>query len=803
MKKLITYFVFALMALNSFSQEIEFRTVDKGLINWQPAPIWEDASLLGNGEMGAMVFGKPHDETIIINHCALYMPTTFPFKPIKMYPLLPEIKQLILEGKGSEATLIPVEESLKEGYPGQIWNDPYIPAFDLKIKVSAANIQKYQRLLNYETGESVITWIQEGVKFERRQFISRKDSLLVLNIRGSENFDATFELTQRPVNWDQWDFINENIKTTQISGEGKNLYYYSEFVKQWQPSIIAYEGIAQIKETDGTIETEGKSIKVKNAKNITFFLKVNPIYWAKTSKKEAILSDFEKLSSEYTNLLERHKVVHSELFNRVSLDLNAKTEDRNLFGEVMMQQAKDTNNAAFIEKQFYAARYNILSATGKNIPNLQGIWGSSWTPPWSSGRTHDGNLPVAISSFLSSNMPELMLSFFDYHDKLLPYYRENAKNLYNCRGLQVPGHTSSHGYNVHFDKTWCLLFWNGGAAWISHFYYDYWLYTKDLTFLEKRAYPFMKESALFFEDFLSLGKDGKYLFNPSYSPENNPANNPSQAVLNATMDVALVKELLRNLIASGEILHESENQLKKWKDMLAKMPNYANDEHGVFKEWLWSEYQENHHHRHISHLYPMFDVMDPEIAKSPELMEGVKKAVHERMKVRRNDNGGVMVFGLAQMAWVAENLGDAALTEDIINWLSSQYWSNSLATYHDPNGLFNMDLSGGFQTVIIKALMYSDENSINLLPAKPLSWKKGKITGIKARNQIEIQELSWTEKMISCSILSQKQQRLKIKFPAKAAKITLNGKEIKATKNELSIFIDLKINEVANVLIEF
>jgi len=173
------------------------------------------------------------------------------------------------------------------------------------------------------------------------------------------------------------------------------------------------------------------------------------------------------------------------------------------------------------------------------------------------------------------------------------------------------------------------------------------------------------------------------------------------------------------------------------------------------------------------------------------------------MKVRRNDGGGIMVFGLAQMAWVAENLGDNALTEDIINWLSSQYWSNSLATYHDPNGLFNMDLSGGFQNVIIKALLYSEESEISLLPAKPLSWKKGSVKGIKARNQIEIEELSWTEKMIRCSILSEKQQRLKIKFPAKAAKITLNGKEIKATKNELSIFIDLKINEVANVLIEF
>ncbi len=286
----------------------------------------------------------------------------------------------------------------------------------------------------------------------------------------------------------------------------------------------------------------------------------------------------------------------------------------------------------------------------------------------------------------------------------------------------------------------------------------------------------MKEAALFYEDFLITGEDGRYIFNPSYSPENNPGNSGSQACINATMDVAVAKQLLRNCINAGKILNENNAEIMKWEDMLAKMPAYEVDENGSFREWLWPGLEENHEHRHVSHLYGLFDMVDPEIASDTILIKGCKKAIEERMKVRRRDNGGIMVFGMVNLAWAAANMGEREIVSDIIYWLSSRYWSNSLATYHDPGGLFNMDLSGGYPSVIIRTLAYSEPGLISLLPALPSEWTKGKIEGILLRGRIEIKSLEWENNKISVIFCSGVQQQVNLKLP-------WNIKSISGSKN--------------------
>ncbi len=802
MKNAFFLLFFVLIQVPFFGQIPISNPGSKGYTSWLPAPNADQAMLLGNGIMGAMVFGHPHNETILLNHADLYLPTGFPKQPIDQYSRLPEIRQLILKGLGKEAANIPVEQSLTEGYGGQLWSDPYIPAFDLKINATPANIKNYQRSVNFETGEATVSWEQEGNTFLRQQFISRAANVLVIRISASNPFDAEFLFDRRPVAWNQWDYINSNIKNTLIKSENKHLFYQSEFVHQWKGNIAGYAGIGKIVANEGKVQSENNALKVYETREILFLLRIESHKTGESFQTEKILHALDSLEPDYQHLLSAHKKIHSELFNRVSLDLNGSKEDKNLDSEVMMQEAKKRFSPAFVEKQFYAARYNILSATGKNPPNLQGIWGSSMQPPWSSDYTHDGNLPVAVSSFLSSNMPELMLSFFDYHDARLPYYRDNAQKLYGCRGIQVPSHSSSHGWNVHFDPTWCLSFWNGGAAWTAHFYYDYWLYTNDKIFLLERAYPFMKEAALFYEDFLTPGADGKWVFNPSYSPENNPANHPSQATLNATMDVMLAKELFRNLLNAGKIVKEDKNQLKKWETLLSQLPDYELDTTGTLREWLWPGYQENHKHRHLSHLYGMYDQMDPELVANPDLMNGVKNVLDERMNVRRNENGGIMVFGLVQMAWVAANLGDAALTEEILHWLSSQYWSNSLATYHDPNGLFNMDLSGGFQTAVIRSLVYSEPEYLWILPAKPVSWETGSISGIKARKQLTIEKLSWKKNEITLMLCSATEQKLELKLPNNSKGVFIDKKQLKIDSYKNTVSLKLKQQAVISLNIK-
>jgi alpha-L-fucosidase 2 len=190
-----------------------------------------------------------------------------------------------------------------------------------------------------------------------------------------------------------------------------------------------------------------------------------------------------------------------------------------------------------LEKQYDAGRYNILSSSGELFPNLQGIWGGTYGPPWSGDFTFNANVQSAIAANMSANMAECMDPFFRWMEEHMDEFRITNRNLFGCRGIHVPSRASSHGLNNHFDKTWCMTFWTAGAPWIAQYFYDYYLYTGDKKFLSERALPFMKDAALFYEDFLITEPEGKYLFSPSYSPENEPANSRSQATINATMDI--------------------------------------------------------------------------------------------------------------------------------------------------------------------------------------------------------------------------------------------------------------------------
>ncbi len=801
----ISYFFLSLIVLSAFqkaqARKFHSNAPDRGFTSWLPARSWEEALLSGNGTIGAMVIARPHDETIILNHALLYLPASYPVKPINQASRLDEIRKLLLAGKYTDATKIPVEQSEKEGYGGLRWTDPYMPAFDIRLNMAPSNIKHYARSVNFETGESIVDWEDSCGKFQRKLFVSRADSIVVLSIRGTGKINCDFMFSQRPYEWSQMEFVNGSIGETSAEASTEWLTYRSSFKRRWKGSLEGYEGVGRVIQKGGTQTVSENRIVIKDAREVLLFVSIKPNYDWTNSQVKNMKQSLKAVQADYEILIERHTKIHGELFNRVTLDLRGG-EDHSLDSETMVLKARKKVTPAIIEKLFDASRYNILCATGTNPPNLQGIWNGNWTPPWSSDFTQNGNLQVAISSFLCGNMPELITAYFDYQDKMLPYYRDNARRLYGCRGIHIPSRTSTHGRNIHFDETWCMTFWTAGAGWAANFYYDYWLYTSDKNFLAKRAYPFMKEAALFYEDFLTLGEDGRYIFNPSYSPENNPANSESQACINATIDVMVAKQLLRNCIKTARTLETDQEKVIKWKDMLSKMPDYEINEDGVLREWLWPGFKDNYAHRHVSHLYGLYDMIDPDIAASPELTRAAKGAIEERMKIRRRDNGGEMVFGMVQMAFVAANLEESGTTDELINWMASRYWTNSLASLHNPGSLFNMDLSGGFPAAVIRTLIYSEPHFISLLPALPSNWLTGKIEGILLRGQIEMKSLQWDKKDISITLRSSTSQEVTLKVPGEIKTIKTSDKELKIkslTEDSNKCLLELPGNQ--NVLL--
>jgi len=720
----------------------------RGFYSTRPARTWEESLVSGNGTMGAMVAGRVYQDAVVLNQTELFLPFHQPLVPPSQGKHMDEIRKLMLAGRYQEASQFVVDLSHTEGFGAKHSSDPYIPAFRLDVVSDSTNIKRYARTTDFESGELTVKWEDNNGTFSRQLFVSRADNLIVMRINADKHasINTTLSLSQI-LNADQARVkklnINPNLGIDHVERRttANQLSFRAWYAKTWKNNYQGYEGVLRVVNTGGTVKAEGDKMQISNADEVMIIGRIKPNLDMGVTQVNAISAALGAYVMDYNKLLARHRAIHQKLFDRVSLNLNASALDRQKSSEELLKLGGE--NPALIEKIFDAARYNILSSTGMNPPKLQGIWGATMTPPWASDYTTNGNLPVAISHYLQSGTPELMLPLFNKLESMMGDFRTNARVLYNCRGIHIPSHIATRGYDNEFDATWPMTFWTAGAPWYATFYYDYYLYTLDRKFLKERALPFMEEAEIFYEDFLKEGPDGKYIFNPSYSPENNPANSQSQACINATMDIMAAKALFRDIISASRILGVNKQQVPKWQAMLNKMPDYALNENKELREWLWDDLQDNHNHRHASHLFGLYDFHDPEIMNNPQLVEGAKRVIERRMEIRRKDNGGVMAFGMTHLGFSATALGEKDAAYDVLKWLGSSYWNNNMVSTHNPHEIFNVDISGGYPSLVMKMLAYAELGKVSLLPCLPKAWTKGSINGMALRGGIKVNKLSW------------------------------------------------------------
>jgi len=776
-------------SLNTDAQHTKKKSYpERGFVSTKPATHWEQALVSGNGKYGAMVFGQPVDETIVLNHARLFMPVHEPLPPVNTGAHLPEIRQMLADGQYQKAADFVVALSKTEGYGGKRWTDPFIPAFNIRVNMpSSGEIKDYARSVNFSTGETSVKWKDEKGTYQRRLFVSRANDAIVLSIAGNKKgiVNCTLKLAQQPAKgaggWGPEKMLENGIKEYKTGAETTWLTYRSSFKKQWKGSLQGYEGVSRIVVRGGKTITQGDSISVSGANEVLVFTKIELLNDNTNSQIENLKNSLSQINPDYEILLERHAKIHGAIFNRSRLDLGGGT-DRNLSSEELIVKSKFGQlNPALLEKEYDAARYNILSSSGELFPNLQGIWSGTYGPYWSGDFTLNGNVPCALSANLSANMAENMEPFFRFMETHMDDFRLNAKRLFNCRGIHVPSRASSHGLNNHFDETWPMTFWTAGAGWAAQFFFDYYLYSGDKDFLLNRALPFMKEAALFYEDFLIEGVDGKLLFSPSYSPENHPANSPSQACVNAAMDIGVARELLNNCIKAADILDTEDEKVKLWRTMLAKMPDYLINEKGAVKEWSTPLLDDNDAHRHASHLYALLNGLPEEIAANAALVKAFEIAMENRLELRRREfkgesvNGrppGEMAFGIVQQGMTAASLRNADDCGLILDYLANSYWNPNLVTTHNPKAVFNTDLSGGLPALIIRMLVDTQPGRIELLPAWPETLPAGKIEGIKLRGQIELKTLQWEKKSISVVLKAESAQTVQLLVNRNVANVT-------------------------------
>jgi hypothetical protein len=762
-------FIIGLTSVVGLRADTIFQPPARGFISTEPARNWQHSLLTGNGTMGALVVGNPYDETIFLSHAALYLPNTNSDRYLNMASRLSEIRALCLAmnfaGAASQIDAAKAEYSYSDA------RDPFIAACALHVKQPESKLVRYQRAVNFMTAEASVSVADAAGDFRRDVFVSRADDVIVLRLAGQGKQSAEFSFAAVPVTGEKdMKLMTNGVREVSQGVRDGLLYFRTIFARtnRFNPNL-GYEVAGKIIRQGGEETETTNGISISNADEILLLVKIQPLLKSAgvTSNFKSLARDLAALTNSYDELLARSAKLHGDLMGRVSFSLSAPAADRAKPSEELNKESETLDAPlAKIERAFDAGRYNIICCTGYNPPNLQGLWSGTWNAPWSGSFTANGNLPAAVAFDLMGNTPELMQPYFRFYEDRLAGFRENARAFYGMRGFHVPAQMTLSPLETDFTPKSPHCFWHAGAAWAAQFYFDYYQYTGDKKFLAERAYPFMKEAAEFYEDFLTVTNDaGKFVFVPSYSPENTPGGEKKiPTAINATMDVAAAKQLLNNLIIAAKILGLDGNLQARWSAMLAKMPDYEVGPDGSFREWLWPGLDENNQHRHASHLYALFDGEPPEICDHTNLVNAVEHTIRERLKFREAHRTG-MAFGVVQLGLAAEHVGNAELAGETINLLAKRFWSDGMASFHDQHNLFNMDISGGFPYLCANALVYADPGCIKFFPARPVSWTQGSITGLRLRGAVVLRELTWDKAKSGATLVSDLDQTVTVQAP--------------------------------------
>lgn len=742
--------------------------MEKKLINLYPADHWQISTPLGNGVLGASVYGAVYDERILINHEALYNWTCNQGYPDVSYALK-DVRKLMDEKKYKEADTYYTNLIKETGFKSN--KGKFFPAFDLHMIFDTNGAPcDYKRELDMEKGICTISYTENGEKSVRTVFSSMVDGCVVVNLKKETPFSVKATLERH----DMSDYV-DNWYADEFKSMAVESYIYSE---SKTAGGLHFSGIVKVLNTDGEIMSGkvDKALKldmsgsvplqnymeVKNATEVTFILDVAE----NVTSFEKMRENIDKCNLSYNKLYENHTNAFSKIFNSTRLSIckgeNMSTE------ELLLNSYSGNVDTRLIEKMADFGRYLLISASSncKYPANLQGLWNGAYSPAWACTFFNNENIQMAYWQAYAGGLSHTVLPLFDLYEKFLDDYRLNAKNLYGCRGLLLPLFMdNSNGFKENLQPH--VIYWTGSSAWICQIYYDYYLYTQDEDFLLNRAYPFMKECALFYEDFLVYDENGKLKSYPSQSPENRADGDFDGArelsvCINATMDFALVKELLTNLVSIAKNHDLDKEKCDTWLKMLSAIPEYEINEDGAIKEYMHPDFKDNYHHRHQSHIYPLFPGLEINEENNKELYEATRVAVEKRLCIGLKSQTG---WSLSHMSNIYARLNDGKRAKECLDLLLRFCTGQNLYTHHNDwrnmgvtlkymhagHAPFQIDANLGFVSAVYEMLLYSDLDKIKLLPALPDEFAEGKIENIHARGGY-IVSIEWSQHTVKAKI---------------------------------------------------
>ncbi|MBQ8393741.1 MAG: glycoside hydrolase N-terminal domain-containing protein [Clostridia bacterium] len=791
--------------------------MEKKLINSYPASNWFDSTPVGNGRIGASVYGCVYDERILINHEALFnYARTMEIPDVS--DSLAVVRHLMDEKKYAEAETYYTKALRGAGYNAA--KGKFYPAFDIRMIFGTLGAPyEYKRELDMENGICTVSYKENGEAATRTVFASHTDKYVFVNIKKPSPFNMIFALERHDLS--DWVDYRNCDKFESFSREG---YVYSHCETEGK---LNYSGIIKVLYTDGQmthiekakkrkIDMEGalvldNSIKIEGATEVTLLLNIEN----KAKSFDKMRKEVDKFTLSFDEAIARHTRKFRSLFNGVRLNLCSDLKNKS--NEALLLEGYEGNiGNMLIEKMADYGRYLLISSSMNcSCPaNLQGVWNGAYSPAWACTYFNNENIQMAYWQAYAGGLAKAVLPLFNLYDKFKDDYRENAMRLFGCRGILLPLFMdNSNGRKDNLQPH--VLYWTGSSAWISAIYYDYYLYTGDEKFLMERAYPFMKESAQFYEDFLVYDENGKLKSYPSDSPENRPlgdyeGSGEISCSINATMDFALVKELLTNLISVCDKLGIDREKAEKWRRMLSGIPEYEINDDGAIKEWMHPDFKDNYQHRHQSHIYGLFPGYEINEQDNKTIFDAMKVAVEKRLCIGLKDQSG---WSLAHMANIYARLGEGKRAKECLDLLLRFCTGQNLYTYHNDwrnmgvtlkyihggHAPFQIDANMGFTAAVYEMLMYSDLTKIKLLPAIPESWSKGSVSGLNVRGGLKV-SIKWSISSVTATITADRDKTINVGSPVNYC---LKNPEMYEKSCYGNDFICLNLKKGDKILLEY